>query len=132
MAVHHLEVTTENLLNAVVQMPEGEFNRFVEKAKKLRRNGKSRQTVSPKEADLLHKINTIFSSEKRRRYNELYTKFKDDALEKNEYEELLKLSNEFEILNAKRLSYIGELAELRGQSLEQVMGFFEITNSNNG
>ncbi len=35
MAVH-LEVTTENLLNAVAQMPEGEFNRFVEQAKQLR------------------------------------------------------------------------------------------------
>lgn len=130
MAVH-LEVTTENLLNAVAQMPEGEFNRFVEKAKKLRQNGETRQTVSPEEADLLHKINTIFQSEKRQRFNELYAKFKNDDLEKNEYEELLELNNEFEMLNAKRLSYIGELAELRGQSFEQVMDFFEITNSGN-
>ncbi len=127
----HLEVTTENLLNATVQMPENEFNSFVEKAKELRQNGETMQGVPPAEADLLHKINTIFPSEKRQRYSELYARFKSDDLRENEYEELLELSNEFEILNAKRLEYIGELAQLRGQSLEQVMDFFEITNSGN-
>lgn len=127
----HLEVTTENLLNAVVQMPEGEFNRFVEKARALRQNGETKQTVSPQEADLLHKINTIFPSEKRQRYNQLYAKFKDEDVSKKEYEELLELTNEFEILNAKRLEYIGNLATLRGQSLERVMDFFEIINSGN-
>ncbi|MCY7375860.1 MAG: hypothetical protein LH472_07790 [Pyrinomonadaceae bacterium] len=121
-----LEVTTENLLNAVAQMPEGEFNRFVEKATKLRRNGQSKKSVSPAEADLLHRINNIFSSEKRRRYNQLYAKFQDENIEKSEYEELLVLSSEFEMLNVERLKYIGELADLRGESLEQVMDFFEM------
>jgi len=120
MAVH-LEVTTENLLNAVAQMPEGEFNRFVEKAKKLRQNAKAKQTVSPEEVDLLHKINTIYSAEKRRRYNELYDKFKQEKLTPKEHKELLDLSNEFEMLNAKRLKYLGELAEMRGQSLKAVI-----------
>lgn len=124
-----LEVTTENLLNAVAQMPESEFNRFFEKAKKLRQNGKTNQTVSPAEADLLHKINNIFPSERRRRYNELYVRFKDDDLKQEEYEEVLELSSEFERLNVQRLEYIAKLAELRGQTLEQVMDFFEITNS---
>ena len=128
MAIH-TEVTNENLLNAVVQMPESEFNRFVEKARALRQNGEIKQTVSLAEADLLHKINTIFPSEKRQRYNKLYTRFKDEDLSKNEYEELLELSNEFEILNAERIKFIGELAELRGQTLEEVMDFFEIATS---
>lgn len=89
------------------------------------------EEVLPVEADLLHRINNIFPYEKRRRYNELYAKFKNDELAKNEYEELLELSNEFEMLNAERLDYIGKLAELRGQSIEQLMEFFEITNSSN-
>ncbi len=33
----------------------------------------------------------------------------------------MKLSNEFELLNAKRLEYLGELAEIRGQSLKAVI-----------
>ena len=36
------------------------------------------------------------------------------------------MSNDFEILNAERIRFIGELAELRGQTLEQVMDFFQI------
>ena len=85
-----LGITIENLLNAVAQMPDGEFNRFIEKARKLRQNGTTKtQPVSPAEADLLHKINTIFSSEKRRKYNELYARFKNDDLNKDKYEELL-------------------------------------------
>ncbi len=78
---------------------------------------------------MLTKINNVFPSKKRRRYNELYARLKNEELNKNEYEELLVLSNEFEILNAERIKFIGELAELRGQTLEQVMDFFEITNS---
>lgn len=128
----NLEVTTENLLNAVAQMPESEFNRFVEKARKLRKIGKTRPIVSPAEADLLRKINTIFPSDKRRRYNELYARFKEDDLSKEEYEEVLELSNEFEMLNAERIGMIGELAKLRGQTLDEVMDFFELKVSGNG
>lgn len=122
MAVN-LEVTTENLLNAVLQMPEGEFNRFVEKARKLRQK---QQKVSPQEADLINKINTIFTAEKRQRYNELYAKFQNETISEKENKELLKLSGEFEVLNAERLKYIGELANLRGQSLEKVIKDFGI------
>ncbi len=113
-----LEVTTENLLNAVVQMPDGEFDHFVEKAKKLRQK---EQKNSPNEADLLYKINTLFDAEKRQRYNELYAKFQAENISDKEHKELLKLSDEFEILNAERLKYIGELAVLRGHSLEKVI-----------
>lgn len=114
-----LEVTTENLLSAVVQMPEGEFNSFVEKARKLRSKGDKN---SSKEADLLHKINTVFSAEKRQRYNELYAKFQSENITNKENAELLELSGEFEVLNAKRLQFIGKLAKLRGDSLKNVIG----------
>ena len=125
-----LEVTTENLLNAVAQMPESEFNRFVKKARELRRNGETKKNISPAEADLLHKINNLYPADKRRRYNELNARFKDENLAEGEYEELLELNNEFEMLDAERIGFIGELAKLRGQTLEQVMDFFEIGKSN--
>ncbi|MGI8882738.1 MAG: hypothetical protein ACR2IA_00650 [Pyrinomonadaceae bacterium] len=120
MAVH-LEVTTENLLNAVAQMPDSEFDRFVEKAKKLRQKNQPKQSVSPTEATLIHKINTLYSAEKRQRYNHLYEKFQQENITPKEYKEVLKLSDEFEMLNAKRLEYLGKLAKLRGQSLRDVM-----------
>lgn len=128
----HLEVTTENLLNAVVQMPENEFNRFVKRARALRKNGEKKRIVSPVEADLLHKINTIFPPGKRHRFDELYARFKNNDLNDDEYEEALALNDEIEMLNAERIGLIGELAKLRGQTLEEVMDFFELGNSKNG
>ena len=119
MAVH-LEVTTENLLNAVAQMPESEFNRFVEQAKQLRIKREGNKS-SYQETDLIHKINTIYSAEKRQRYNALYEKFQQKNITPKEHKELLKLSGEFETLNAKRLEYLGELARMRGQSLKDVI-----------
>ena len=126
-----LEVTTENLLNAVAQMPDGEFDRFVEKARRIRQSEKTKnQSISPAEADLLHKINTIFAPEKRCEYNELYARFRDEDLKEGEYEKLLELNDEFEMLNVKRIEFIAELAKLRGQTLDQVMDFFELKIQN--
>ena len=121
-----LEVTTENLLNAVAQMPESEFNRFVKKARELRRNGETKKNISPAEADLIYKINTIYSAEKRLRYNHLYEKFQQDEITPKEYKELSKLSDEFEILNAERLGYLGELAKFRGKSFEETVKEFKV------
>lgn len=115
MAVHQLEITTENLLNAVAQMPESEFNRFVAKAKKLRTNHKN----STKEIELIHKINTVFENFPRQRYDELNAKFEAETLTEDEYQEILKLSDKSEILSAERLRYILELAKLRHQTLEE-------------
>lgn len=117
MAVHQLEISTENLLNAVAQMPEKEFNRFVESAKKLRIKNRN----SDKETKLIHKINFVFESFPSQRYEELNTKFKSNTLTKDEYEELLKLSDKSEMLNSKRLEYITEVANIRRQTLEEVM-----------
>lgn len=108
MAVHNLEITTENLLDVVVQMPKSEFNRFVGTARELR--NKQESAVSPKETDLLLKINTLFSIDERKGYNELYAKFQEDKLNEAKHRELLELSDKFELLNAKRLEYLGELA----------------------
>ena len=121
-----LEVTTENLLNAVVQMPESEFNSFVKKAKVLR---SKKVFNSSLEADLILKINSVFPTDKRQRYNELYAKFQDEKTSENEYQELLQLNDEFESLNNKRLQFIAKLADIRQKSLLEVMKELGISNS---
>jgi hypothetical protein len=128
MAIQNSEVTTENVLSVLVKMPQGDFERVVDQAKEQRKKRRNGKKVSPVEADLLHKINNIFPTDQRRRYNELYPKFKNDKLNEKERTELEELVDKFENLNAKRLGYIGELANLRGETLEQVMDTFEITN----
>ena len=36
MAVHNVEISTENLLSAVVRMPEKDFERFLKNAKQIK------------------------------------------------------------------------------------------------
>lgn len=129
MAVHNSEVTAENILSVLVEMPQNDFENVVSQAKKQRKKARNGQKISPKEADLLHKINNLFPNDERRRYNELYQKFKNDELKESERTELEELVYKFENLNAERIEYIGKLANLRGETLEQVMENFQISNS---
>ena len=128
MAIQNSEITTEKVLNVLVEMPQEDFEDVVSKAKKQRTKGKNGQKISPKEADLLDKINNIYSTFERQRYNKLYQKFKEEKLKENEREELEDLVCKFENLDAERIGYIGELANLRGETLEQVMETFQISN----
>ena len=128
MSVHRVEITTENLLNAVAQMPEREYEKFIQKANKLRKKNLT-DKKSRKESDLILKINTIFPTDKRERYNELYARFRENSLNETEHQELLQLNEEFEILNAKRIKYVGELAKLRHQTLEEVIADLQIKTS---
>ena len=128
MSVHSVEITTENLLSAVAQMPEREYERFIQKANKLRKKNLT-DKKSRKESDLILKINTIFPTDKRERYNKLYAGFRENSLSETEHQELLTLNEEFEILNAKRIKYVGELAKLRHQTLEEVIADLQIKNS---
>lgn len=64
MAVQNSEITTESLLNAVVQVPDKDFNKFVEEAKKLRR----RTTIinwTKDETEIVQKINECNFSPKK-------------------------------------------------------------------
>ena len=125
MSSHSVEITTENLLSAVVQMPEREYESFIKKADNLRKKALTDKDTR-QESELILKINTIFSVDKRERYNQLYSRFSENNLNKAEHQELLKLNEEFEILNAKRIKYIGELAKLRHQTLEEVIEDLQI------
>ena len=120
------EVTTENLLGVVLQMPETEFNRFVEKAKKLRRHPtKSRWTK--REIELIRKLNEFaLSSEKQSRFNNLVKKRRNEKITASELEELIVLSDESEALNVERLKIIANLATSKNKTLSEIMDELEI------
>ncbi|MGD9562014.1 MAG: hypothetical protein AB7F88_07315 [Pyrinomonadaceae bacterium] len=126
-----LEISTDELLDAVVQMPKGEFDLFVRRAKQLRQNGGTEKTLSGTQADLLQKINTVFPPADRDRYAELYTKFKSDGLKETEKRELSALVEKFEKLNARRLKLLAQLAKMRGETVDMVIDQFELAVSNN-
>jgi hypothetical protein len=73
------------------------------------------------ESELLLKINQEFPSELRKRYNELTAKRDAETLTPDEYDELLRLTDQIEMLQARRIEYLSELASIRKVSLPKLM-----------
>jgi hypothetical protein len=121
MAIQNLEVTTESILSAVVRMPEDEFDKFVEKAKKLR--AKSRKSSwTQREIEIIQKINEcVISAEEQIRFDELVEKRRGEKIEPNELEELIVLTDKSEALNVERIENLIKLAKAKNVSLDEIM-----------
>lgn len=125
MAVQNLEISNENLLNAVVSLPKNEFERLIAHAKRLR--NKSSENKAGKEVRLIKKVNeATLTEEEYRRFYELIEKRRDENISNDELEELLELTDKSEELNVKRLKYLVEIAQIRNKSLREVMRDLEI------
>jgi hypothetical protein len=81
-----------------------------------------RAAVLPRvEAELLQKINEGLPEATWERYRSLKAKRDAEALTEEEHAELLRLVNEIELRNARRLEVVGELARLRGVRLPDLV-----------
>lgn len=122
----NLEIPTENLLQAVVRMPAKEFESFFEKARRLRQKpANSRWTKQ--QVEIIKEINeSVLSTEKQSRYDELVEKRQNEILTENELEELIALTDETEELNVRRLENLVRLALSSQKSVDEVMEELEI------
>jgi hypothetical protein len=126
MSVHNLQISTENLLGVVLQMPDSEYDKFIEKANKLRRKSvKSAWTKS--EIELIKKINgAILSAEKQLRFNKLVKKRRAEKITETELAELIDLTEESEKLNVERIQMLAKLATAKNKTLSEIMDELEI------
>jgi hypothetical protein len=123
MPTIHLEaqVSTGELLKAVEQLSPPELETFVSEVLNLRAK-RVAPSVPAAEAELLEEIaHGTLPKDKHRRYHELRRKFRDESQTEEEYAEMLRLSDESELLNARRIEALGKLAQLRGLSLPALM-----------
>ena len=73
------------------------------------------------EADLLLQINRDIPTDIRLRNNELIGKRQSETLTEAEYAELLKLSDQIELMQVQRITALVALAQLRQISLSDLM-----------
>ena len=73
------------------------------------------------EADLLSHINLGMGEDFWKEYSGLKEKRKQETLTPEEHTQLIALSDELELANARRMEYLLALARLRGISLRQLM-----------
>lgn len=115
-----VEVSSEQLLKAVAQLPQPELEQFLAQALTLRPQH-AEHRLSQAESELLLKINQGIPADLQRRYNELIDKRQNKSLTPQEYEELLQLTDQVELLDAKRVEYLLELAQIRNKPLTLLM-----------
>lgn len=117
MAVRNVEMTTENLLGAVINLPKNEFERFVSNARKLKK----------REESLLAKLDTFdLTTEEQESYRKLSRKFQVENVTDEEQKELTSLVDKLESLNVERLKCLVEIAKIRQKTLPDVMRELDI------
>jgi macrodomain Ter protein organizer (MatP/YcbG family) len=121
-AVHMpiIQVETDQLLKAALQLPQPELDRFVTRLQALRRESKVPR-LSARESELLRLINQGVPPELQQRYDGLLRKRRRTRLTRAEQQELLALTKQMEQFDVERLRRLAELAELRGVSLPELM-----------
>lgn len=124
------QLSQEDLFQAVKQLTITELEEFTQnviafRAKQITAN------LSEKEANLLLKINQDIDDNIKQSYQILIEKKETENLTKNEYQELLNLTDVFEKFQWKRLKYLSELATLRQCSLSHLIKELGIKPTNN-
>ena len=122
MPTIHLEaqVSSDELLKDVAQLSPAEFEQFVSRLMALRAQRQAPRSSSS-EADLLPIITQGLPEELGRRYGELVAKRGARTLTPEEHAELLRLNDQVEQWEGKRLEALVQLARQRQMSLEAVM-----------
>ncbi|MFN0120713.1 MAG: STAS/SEC14 domain-containing protein [Blastocatellia bacterium] len=110
------QFSPEQLLHAIEQMPSDELDLFVDRVIDLRSQRKT-PCLSPRESELLLKINQGLPEDLMRRWNTLIDKREDSIISPEELEELKRLTEQVEWYDSERAVWLAELAQLRGMSL---------------
>jgi len=125
------ELSFEQLANAVAQLPQAEFQKLLRQTNKVYPLHEKHR-VSARESSLLIKINQGLPATTQQRFDELIGKRDARTLTPVEHEELLNITDEIECLDAKRMEYILELAQLREQALSFILEELGIAQATNG
>lgn len=114
------QLTPDDILEAVKQFSTSELETFIQQVRLIQAQ---RQTphLSGEEADLMQKINQTIPTAIWPSYKKLVAKRDENILTEVEHEELIQLSNEIERLNAERIGYLVNLAQLRNVPLATLM-----------
>lgn len=120
MPIIQAQLTTDELLKAVEQLSQSELDKFVFQVIGVQAQRKA-PSLPQVEAELLLKINQGVPPEVQKRYEELIAKRQAETLAPDEYDELLRLTDQIENLEARRMEYLAELARLRKTSLTALM-----------
>jgi len=118
-------MSVSDLIRNVRKLNPSELEAFLKQLRELE-NQSAEKDLSEKEVELLKQINKPFTRKKNLRLNYLIARRDAETLTETEYEELLKLYEDFEKFELKRLKSLTKLADFRKQTLPEIVEFFNI------
>jgi hypothetical protein len=113
-------LSSDDLLKAVGQLSLPELEQFTWQTLAIQAQRRAPH-LPQTESELLLKINRGVPPDVQKRYEELIAKRRAEALTPDEYQELLRLTNRVEKIEARRVEHLAELARLRQTSLPALM-----------
>jgi hypothetical protein len=120
MATIQLEVSRDNLLEAIEQLENDELSDLVTEILNVRAR-RYAPVLSHQETELFQRINQWLTPEEQRQLVELKQKLEDETLTGPEREKLLQLNEKAETINAQRFEALAQLAVLRQTTLSELM-----------
>jgi hypothetical protein len=124
-------LSQEELLRAAEQLDDAEIDEFTRSVAALRAR-RHTPALTRRESELLTEVNSGLPAAALTRYGALLKRRDDESMTVEEYDELLRLSDEVEEKNARRWSAVSDLAQLRGVSLPELAEDLGILLSSDG
>ena len=115
-----IQIETDQLLQAALQMPREELEQFVARLFALKAREET-PGLSEREAELLMQIYQGLPAAKQTRLNELIYKRQASTISAKELRELKALTDQIEKSDAERLQLLTELARLRNVTLRKLI-----------
>ena len=120
MATIQLEVSPDNILEALEQMENDELTDLVSKLLNVRAS-RYAPVLSNQETELFQHINQWLTTDEQLRRDELQQKLYEETLTDLEHQELIHLNDKAEWLNAQRVEALAQLATSRQITLPQLI-----------
>lgn len=115
-----MPIRTDDLLQAALQLPPVELEKFVTRLFTLKARERA-SVLSEREAELLSQIYQGLPSATQQRLNKLIEQRQAYTITKAELQELIALTDQVELFDAVRLERLIELAHLRNVPLEKLI-----------
>jgi hypothetical protein len=115
-----MKTATQEIFHAIEQLPSTELDDLFIQVLQLRAQ-RQLPTQVLTESELLRTINVTIPSALQDRFNELVAKRQSITITEEELDELITITDLSEQLNAQRITALTQLAQLRNQSLPQIM-----------
>lgn len=121
MSTIPIEISTEQLLQAVERLPAEELDAFAARVIALRARREMPRLPADETALLLQINRAGLEPEQQARFDELVVKRQDETIDPAELRELVQLTDTAEQQDVARLEALAELARLRGTTVRVLM-----------